>query len=215
LLVTRERKRKLDQKSERGEDMRVNKLLTLSVLVITISVISSPSFANAEIKVTPPLNWIPSPTNNSTKMEWFQNSTKSLFAIINPPIDIMFPLFLMASGMAQSFADQGILESVDQTAFGHSNFGHRYFLNVSSRSDIANASSSTLIDVKGFLDQMSGGHEVLFKEMLIITEKKGELYGIILLSPRENFDSKLNELKPTIDSIQLGNSTATNQTLLE
>jgi hypothetical protein len=65
-------------------------------------------------------------------------------------------VILSRPGMAQSFADQGILESVDQVTFGHSNYGQRFFLNLSSHSDIANSSSSTLIEVKGFLDQMSG-----------------------------------------------------------
>lgn len=143
-------------------------------------------------------------------MEWFQNSTKSFFGIVNVPIDIDFPLFLVGPGMAQSFADQGILEAVDQVTFGHSNYGQRFFLNLSSHSDIANSSSPTLIDVKGFLDQMSGGYDVPFKEMLIITKKQGDLYGIVLLSPRENFDSIFNQIKPTLDSLELTNSTVIN-----
>ena len=121
---------------------------------------------------------------------------------------MIIPLYLMESAMAQSFADQGILESADKITFGHSNYGHRYFLNVSSRSDIANASSDTLINVKGFLDQMSGGREVPFKEMVIMSEKKGDLFAIVLLSPRVNFDSVFKQIKPTLDSIQLSNSTA-------
>jgi hypothetical protein len=43
--------------------------------------------------------------------------------------------------------------------------------------------------------------------MMILTEKQGDLYAISLFSPRENFDSKLNEIQPTIDSIQFTNST--------
>jgi len=187
----------------------LNKLLIPILLAIFFSLLTTQSLANAEIKVTPPLNWQPSPNNNSTKMEWIQNSTKSLLAIIKLPVDIAFPLFIVGPGMAQSFADQGILESVDQVTFGHSNYGQRYFLNISSRSNIANASSSTLVDIKGFLDQMSGAYDVPFKEMLIISEKQGGLYGITLVSPRENFNSKLNEIKPTLDSIELSNSTAT------
>jgi len=186
----------------------LNKLVIPIFLAIIISLFSGPSLVNAEIKLSPPLNWQPSPTNNSTKMEWFQNSTKSFFAIVKAPTDIDFPLFLVGPGMAQSFADQGILESVDQVTFGHSNYGQRFFLNLSSHSDIANSSSSTLIEVKGFLDQMSGGNYVPFKEMLIISEKQGDLYGIVLLSPRENFDSIFNsQIKATLDSIQLSNST--------
>ncbi len=187
----------------------LNKLLIPILLAIFFSLLTTQSLANAEIKVTPPLNWQPSPNNNSTKMEWIQNSTKSLLAIIKLPVDIAFSLFIVGPGMAQSFADQGILESVDQVTFGHSNYGQRYFLNISSRSNIANASSSTLVDIKGFLDQMSGAYDVPFKEMLIISEKQGGLYGITLVSPRENFNSKLNEIKPTLDSIELSNSTAT------
>jgi len=188
----------------------MTRLLFLILLGVTFSLLSGPSLANAEIKLTPPLNWQPSPTNNSTKMEWFQNSTKSLFGIVNIPIDFYFPLYLVGPGFAQSFADQGILESVDQVTFGHSNYGQRYFLNLSIHSNIANSSSSALIDTKGFLDQMSGGYDVPFKGMLIFTEKQGDLYGITILSPRENFDAKLNEIKPSLDSIQLSNSTAMN-----
>lgn len=131
-----------------------------------------------------------------------------MLSIVKMPIDLLFPLPLIAQGMAQSYADQGILEAVDQVTFGHSNYGHRYILNVSSRSDIANASSDALINVKGFLDQMSEGNDVPFKQLQIITEKKGDLYGIMLLSPRQNFDSVFNQFKPTLDSIQLTNSTA-------
>jgi hypothetical protein len=181
----------------------LNKLL-IPILVATFSLLSAPGLASAEIKITAPANWQPAPTNNSTSMLWFQNSTNSIFGIYKVPIDMVFPLFIVGAGMAQSFADQEILESADQVTFGHSNFGQRYFLNVSSQSDIANASSSTVVDVKGFLDKNS---DIPFKEMLIIAEKHGDLYGILLLSPRENFNSKFNEIKPSLDSIQLSNST--------
>ena len=47
-------------------------------LVITFSLVSAPSITvgeiKNEIKVTPPVNWEPSPNNNSTSMVWFQNS---------------------------------------------------------------------------------------------------------------------------------------------
>ena len=186
----------------------MNRIVVLFPLAVICSLLSGPSLASAEIKAIPPSNWQPLPTNNSTSMQWFQNSTKSFFAIVNPDLDMIIPLYLMESAMAQSFADQGILESADKITFGHSNYGHRYFLNVSSRSDIANASSDTLINVKGFLDQMSGGREVSFKEMVIMSEKKGDLFAIVLLSPSVNFDSVFKQIKPTLDSIQLSNSTA-------
>jgi len=32
------------------------------------------------------------------------------------------------------------------------------------------------------------------------------LYAIVLLSPNENFDSMANQIKPTLDSIELINS---------
>ena len=54
---------------------------------------------------------------------------------------------------------------------------------------------------------LSSGYDVPFKGMFILTLKKGDLYGIFFLSPRENFDSTLNELKPTIDSIQFNSPT--------
>jgi hypothetical protein len=56
---------------------------------------------------------------------------------------------------------------------------------------------------------LTSGKDVPFKGMFILTQKQGDLYGIFFLSPRENFDFILNEIKPTIDSIQLSNSTAT------
>ena len=42
--------------------------------------------------------------------------------------------------------------------------------------------------------------------MLILTEKQGDLYAIVLMSPKESFDNILNEIKPTIDSLRLSNS---------
>ena len=57
-------------------------------------------------------------------------------------------------------------------------------------------------------EMLSSGYDVPFKGMLILTLKRGDLYGIFFLSPRENFDSVLNEIKPTLDSIQLTNSPA-------
>jgi len=39
--------------------------------------------------------------------------------------------------------------------------------------------------------------------MLIVTEKHSELYAIIFLSPKDNFNSVLDEINPTLDSIRL------------
>lgn len=54
------------------------------------------------------------------------------------------------------------------------------------------------------------GVNVPAKMMFILTEKQGHLYGIALFSPNENFDAKLKEIKPTLDYIQLTNSTVMN-----
>jgi hypothetical protein len=176
------------------------------ILVTTFSLLSGPSFAISEIKddikVTPPLNWEPSPTNNSTTMIWFQNSTKSVFAIIKAPDNLVFPLFIVGPFMTEYLKHKGILESADQLTFGHSNHGYRYFLNLSSPSKLLN-SSSGLIPENDFLSKIPQGYDVPFKGMLIITQKQNELYAIIFLNPKEKFDSILNEIQPTLDSIQL------------
>jgi hypothetical protein len=209
--------------------------------IITVSLLSCQSLANGEIKITPPPNWQPSPNNNSTAMVWFQNSTKSVFGIVKPQFNTtstlspllrgLLPLILpnANSFIAQFLADKGVLVSTDQTTFGKSNYGYRYFvnLNLSSLSNVLNSSDTlvnnsaipgmpdTLVNNSAIAGMLSSSSDVPFKGMLIITVKQGDFYGIFFLSPRENFDSKLNELKPTLDSIQLTNSTATNQTLLE
>jgi hypothetical protein len=195
-------------------------------LAIILSLLSGPILANAEIKVTPPLNWQPAPSNNSTQMVWFQNSTKSVFGIINPQLATKSPLVpllfpFINPFIAQLLADKGLLESTDQTTFGKSNYGYRYFVNLSSLSKVLNSSDTlvnnsaipgvspdTLVNNSAIPEMLSSGSDVPFKGMLILTQKQGDLYGIFFLSPRENFDSKLNELKPTLDSIQLSNSTA-------
>jgi len=218
--------------------MRVNKLLTLLALVITISILSSLSVANAEIKLIPPPNWQPSPNNNSTTMVWFQNSTKSVFGIVGIDMDqfnttsTLFPLFRVLlplilpnanSFIAQFLADKGVLESTDQTTFGKSNYGYRYFvnLNISSLSNVLNSSATlvnnsaipgmspdTLVNNSAIPGMLSSGSDVPFKGMFILALKQGDFYGIFFLSPRENFDTKMNELKPTLDSIHLSNSTS-------
>ena len=184
----------------------MNKILTLIILATTLSLLSTLSHASGEIKVTPPSNWQPSPSNNSTTMAWFQNSTKSIFAIIKAPEDLAFPMIFVGPFMSQFFASEGVLESADQLTFGHSNYGYRYFLNLSSPSKLLN-SSSGFIQKGSFLTAIPEGYNVPYKGMLILTEKQDGLYAIVFLSPKENFDSILNEIKPTVDSIQLSKST--------
>jgi hypothetical protein len=181
------------------------------LLAIIFSLLSTQSLANAEIKFTPPLNWQPNPYNNSTAMQWFQNSTGSSFMIIKDPDNPEFPLAFGGPLFAQFFADKGILESADQISFGHSNYGYRYFLNISSPSEFVN-STSALIQMQPSdfspLTTIPKSHDVSIKIMVILTQKQDELYTITFLSPIEIFDSVLNEIKPTLDSIQLSNSTA-------
>lgn len=180
-------------------------------LVITFSLLSAPSITvgeiKNEIKVTPPVNWEPSPNNNSTSMVWFQNSTKSVFAIIKAPDNLGIPLFLVGPFMTGYLKYKDILEYSDKVTFGHSNLGHRYFLNLSSPSKLLN-SSSGIIPENDFLRKIPQGYDVPFKGMLILTQKQNELYAIIFLSPKEKFDSILNEIEPTLDSIQLTSYTA-------
>ncbi len=183
----------------------MNSIIALIILVTTLSLLFAPSVASGEIKVTPPTNWQPDPDNNPDTMWWYQKPIKSTFAINKGPTNMSFPLFLVGPIMAQVFADQGILESVDQVTFGHSNFGYRYFLNLTSPSKLAN--TSTFIQPGIILDLLDKGYDVPYKGMLILTEKQGDLYAIVLMSPKENFDNVLNEIKPTVDSIRLSNST--------
>lgn len=189
----------------------MNRILLLLILVTAFSLLYRPYIAfseiNDEIKVTPPLNWEPSPTNNSTTMIWFQNSTKSVFAIIKAPDNLVFPLFLVGPFMTEYLKHKGILESADQLTFGQSNQGYRYLLNLSSPSKLLN-SSSGIIPENDFLRKIPQGYDVPFKGMLILTQKQNELYAIIFLSPKEKFDSILNEIQPTLDSIQLTGYTA-------
>jgi len=187
------------------------RILIPVVLLTTFSLLSNPSLAFGEIKngitVIPPLNWEPNPTNNSTTMIWFQNSTKSVFAIIKAPDNLAFPIFLAGPFMTEYLKFKGVLESADQLTFGHSNHGYRYFLNLSSPSKLLD-SSSGLIPKNDFLREIPQGYDVPFKGMLILTQKQNELFAIIFLNPKENFDSMLNEIRPTLDSIQLKSYTA-------
>lgn len=191
--------------------MRWNRTLIVVVLVTTFSLLSSPSLAVSEIRneinVTPPPNWEPNPTNNSTTMIWFQNSTKSVFAIIKAPDNLAFPLFLAGPFMTEYLKYKGVLESADQLKFGHSNHGYRYFLNLSSPSQLLD-SPSGLIPKNDFLSKIPQDYDVPFKGMLILTQKQNELFAIIFLNPKEKFNSMLNEIQPTLDSIQLTSYTA-------
>jgi hypothetical protein len=187
-------------------NVRWNRILIAMLLVTTFSLLSGPSLAISEIKneinVTPPLNWEPSPTNNSTTMIWFQNSTKSVFAIIKAPDDLVFPLFIVGPFMMGYLKYKGVLESGDRLTFGHSNYGYRYFLNLSSPSKLLD-STSGLIPKNEFLSKIPEGYDVPFRGMLILTQKHNELYAIIFLNSKEKFDSMLNQIQPTLDSIQL------------
>jgi hypothetical protein len=189
----------------------LNRILTSAILVTTILVttfclLSAPYLAFSgtkdEINVTPPLNWEPSPSNNSTTMIWFQNSTKSVIAIVKAPDNLTFPLFVAGPFMTEYLKHKGILESADQLTFGQSNHGYRYLLNLSSPSKLLN-SSSGIIPENDFLREIPQGYDVPFKGMLILTQNQNGLYAIIFLSPKEKFDSTLNEIQPTLDSIQL------------
>jgi hypothetical protein len=184
----------------------LNRIIVVIILVTTLSLLFAPSLANGEIKVTPPTNWQPDPDNNPDRMWWYQKPTKSTFAINKDPANVSFPLFPVGPIMAQSFADQGILESVDQVTFGHSNYGYRYFLNLTSPSKLA-ISSYGSAQPGSILDLLDKSYDVPYKGMLILTEKQSDLYAIVLLSPKENFDSIFNQIKPTLDSIHLSNST--------
>ncbi|HEY9398929.1 MAG TPA: hypothetical protein VIP29_03420 [Nitrososphaeraceae archaeon] len=178
----------------------MTRLHFLIVISVTFSLLFAPSLASAEIKVTPPPSWQAATTNNSTTMAWFQNSTKSVFAIIKAPGNMAFPMMFVGPFMSQYLEQKGVLESADQISFGHRNHGYRYLLNLSSPSELAN--SSGLISQSGLLPKIPQGYDVPFKGMLILTEKLDGLYAIVFLSPKENFDSILNEINPTIDSIQ-------------
>ena len=186
----------------------MNKLLVLVLLAIPLSLFSIPSSANAEIKITAPLNWQPDAIdpNNPDSMRWHQNSTQSIFAIVKGAENIPFSLASVGPLLAQYAAP--LLESADELSFGHGNYGYRYFLNLSSSKVLNETSGSPL---EGLIaDMIPDTHDLTFKGMLILAEKQGDMYVISLLSPRQNFDSVLKELKPTIDSIQLSNSTVTN-----
>lgn len=178
----------------------MNNLVIPILLGIFFSILLTQS-VSAEIKLTPPPNWQANPNNNSTSLIWFQNSTKSVIGVKKAPDFLSFPLFLVGPFVTQFLADKGVLESADQIYFGNSNSGHRYFLNLSSPSKLLD-SFSGLPQIGSFLTTIPEGYDVPYKGMLILTQKQGDLYAIIFLSPKENFDSVMKEIQPTIDSIQ-------------
>jgi hypothetical protein len=146
--------------------------------------------ANADLSIKEPPTWQASPQKNSTTMVWFQNSTKSVFVISKP----LFPSAPLATKL---FAELGLLESFDHILFGQSNFGHRYIVNLNSTG--GNLSSSPF--------QVPFQLEGPMKIMVISTQKDGEIYEFALISPRNNFDAVLNEIKPTLDSVKIMKST--------
>lgn len=180
-------------------------------MITTLWLLSGPLFAAGEIKneirVIPPLNWEPNPANNSTTMIWFQNSTKSVFAIIKAPDNIVIPLFFVDPFMKGYLKHKGVLEYADKVEFGHANQGYRYFLNLSSPSELLN-SPSGIIPKNEFLKEIPQGYDVPFKGMLILTEKHNDLFAIIFLNPKEEFDLMLSEIQPTLESIQLTSYTS-------
>lgn len=95
----------------------------------------------------------------------------------------------------------GLLESSDQLDFGQNNHGYRYFLKLSSPGELLD-SSSDLIPTNDLLHEIPEGYDITYKGMLILTEKYSELYAVIFLNPNDNFDSVLDEIKPTLDSIR-------------
>jgi len=139
-------------------------------------------------------------------MIWFQNSTKSVFAIIKAPDNLPIPVFFIDPFMTGYLKYKGVLEDADTVEFGHGNQGYRYFLNLSSPSELLN-SSTGLIPKNEFLQEIPQGYDVPFKGMLILTQKHNDIFAIIFLNPKDEFDSMLNEIQPTLDSIQLTNYT--------
>jgi hypothetical protein len=185
----------------------LNKLVILILLAIVFPLLSTQSLAYAEIKITPPMNWQADSDNNPDSMRWHRNSTSSVFAIIKVAEDINFSLAEVGPGLADIAAD--LLESSDELSFGHSNYGYRYFLNLSSPSEFLNSPPGSSLKGTIVEDTIRDAYDLPFKGMLIFTEKQRDVYEITFLSPRQNFDSVLKELKPTIDSIELSDPTDT------
>ncbi len=158
--------------------------------------------ANADISIKEPPNWQASPRNNFTNMAWFQNSTQSILLITKTPSG-SFPLSLIASIFAQAMAEMDLLESSDQISFGQSNFGYRYILNISS---IVQNVSSFMQNLTSTTIQTPFHLPKSMKAMVILSQKHGENYGVVLMTPTNNFDAVINEIKPTLDSIKITKS---------
>lgn len=182
--------------------------------IFTLSLLSIQNLAYAEIKVTPPRGWEPIPANNiQALMAWHQSSSNSSFGIIKFPddgssstISAASPLAMTGPIMAEAYNMTGMLESTDQISFGHGNFGFRYFLNMRSPSELLNSSvaafaqPSSIAKLQDLVEK--GCADIHIKGMQILTENQDGLYLIMLVSPRENFDSVMKEIQPTIDSIE-------------
>ncbi|HEY7109880.1 MAG TPA: hypothetical protein VH415_10650 [Nitrososphaeraceae archaeon] len=161
-------------------------ILAVTAVLTTVTLFYS---ANADLSIKEPPNWQMSPQNNSTTKVWFQNSTNSVFEISKP----LFPSVPFATKL---FGELGLLESFDHILFGQSNFGHRYIVNINSTG--GNLSSSPF----KIPFQLRGPMKI----MVISTQKDNEIYEFALISPLNNFDEVLNEIKPTLDSIKITKS---------
>jgi len=192
------------------------------ILVATFSLLWTQSFANAEIKLTPPpSNWEPDINNFSDLMWWHEYSTNSGFMIMKFPMDqiptsvpqkeaqsLFSNLSKLAPKFSKDLAKHGFLNSTEQITFGynHSNFGYRYFLSVLHPLKYNRYTDSPREGSVNYW--MRHSPDVPLKVMFILTEKQGELYQIFLASPIENFDSALSQIQPSLDSIQLTNDTS-------
>lgn len=182
--------------------------------IFTFSLVSIQNFAYAGIKVSPPSGWEAMPFNdNKDLMAWHKNSSNGSFGIIKVPeddpsstISTASPIAIAGPIIAEAYNATGMLESTDQISFGQGNFGFRYFLNMRSPSELLNSSAvadaqpSSIAKLQGLVDK--GYADIHIKEMQILTESQDGLYFIMLVAPRENFDSVLKEIQPTIDSIE-------------
>ena len=174
-------------------------LALVGVLTVPILFYST----DADISIKEPLNWQASPNNNSTSMVWFQNSTQSMFTITKIPLRFNVGLFLIVDVMAQAMAESGMLESIDQITFGHSNFGYKFVLNGSS----PNATSEVPTKYGSYsLPNSPFNGMGPMKASIILSQKYNDTYGIALMSPRDNFEGISNEIKPTLDSIKITKS---------
>jgi hypothetical protein len=102
--------------------------------------------------------------------------------------------------LAKALDTKGWLESANRIPFDDTDYAYRIILKPSSLSSTPFVNSSLLSNMPNELQN------VPFKMMLILSQKEGDFYVIVFFSPNQNFDTALNELKPTLDSIQLYDS---------